>query len=78
MKADRLNNLRIVEKKSFSSHDYWLVASDTDTWAVADHGYYQSVCLTTPRSNGGSQSRSVTSNPQGQTILAFVNQEVAA
>ena len=78
MKADRFTNLRIVEKISFKSHNYWLVASDTDTWEVSDHGYYQSVRFTTPRSNGGSHNRSVTLTPQGQTILAFVQQEVTA
>jgi hypothetical protein len=71
MKADRFNNLRITEKDVNVLRTEYRVASDTDRWSVTLIDNKWGV------THQGRTYRPVTTTPQGQTILAFV-QEVAA
>jgi hypothetical protein len=72
MKADRFTNLRIVEQEANALRTEYRVASDTDRWSVTLIDNKWGV------THQGRTYRPVTSTPQGQTILAFVQQEVQA
>ena len=66
MKADRFNNLRIVEQTTNSLRTEYVVASDTDTWSVTKTGNEWGV------THRGRAYRPVTDTPQGDTVLNFV------
>jgi hypothetical protein len=66
MKADRFNNLRIVEQETNALRTEYVVASDTDTWSVTLTGNEWGV------THRGRAYRPVTDTPQGNTVLNFV------
>ena len=68
MKADRFINLHIVEQTINALRTEYVVASDTDTWSVTQRNNQWGV------THRGRTYRPVTSTPQGQVILQFVQQ----
>lgn len=66
MKADRFNNLRIVEQETNALRTEYVVASDTDTWSVTLTNNQWGV------THRGRAYRPVTDTPQGDTVLNFV------
>ena len=66
MKADRFNNLRIVEQETNVLRTEYVVASDTDTWSVTLTDNQWGV------THRGRAYRPVTDTPQGDTVLNFV------
>jgi hypothetical protein len=66
MKADRFNNLRIVEQTTNTLRTEYVVASDTDTWSVTKTDNTWGV------THRGRAYRPVTDTPQGDTVLNFV------
>ena len=72
MKADRFTNLRIVNQTTDALRTEYVVSSNTDVWSVTQRDSRWNV------KHHARHHRAVTSTPQGQTILAFVKQEVSA
>jgi len=66
MKANRFNNLRIVEQETNALRTEYVVASDTDTWSVTKTDNEWGV------THRGRAYRPVTDTPQGNTVLNFV------
>lgn len=72
MKANRFNNLRIVEQTTNTLRTEYIVSSNTDVWSVTQRDSRWFV------THHARHYRAVTNTPQGQTILTFVKQEVSA
>ena len=68
MKANRFINLHIVRQTTNPLYTEYVVASNTDTWGVYQRDDQLSV------THWGRTFRPVTSTPQGQIILQFVQQ----
>jgi len=68
MKANRFTNLHILEQTTNALRTEYVVASDTDIWSVTHRDNQWGV------THRGRTYRPVTSTPQGQTILQFVQQ----
>jgi hypothetical protein len=72
MKANRFNNLRIIKQTTDALRTEYVVSSNTDVWSVTQRDSRWNV------KHHARHHRAVTSIPQGQTILAFVKNEVKA
>jgi|APGre2960657423_1045063.scaffolds.fasta_scaffold04411_6 hypothetical protein len=70
MKADRFINLRIVEQTTNALYTEYVVESNTDEWSVIQRDNQFGV------THRGRTYRPVTSTPQGQTILQFVQKQL--
>jgi len=72
MKADRFTNLHIAKHSNNVLRTEYVVSSDTDTWSVTERN--KEWCVV----HQGRTYRPVTSTSQGQTILQFVQDQLAA
>ena len=71
MKADRFNSLHIAKQSNNVLRTEYVVSSDTDTWSVTERNNEWGVV------HRGRTYRTVTSTPQGKTILQFVQDQLA-
>jgi len=70
MKANRFINLHIAKQLTNPLFTEYVVSSDTDTWSVRERNNEWGVV------HQGRTYRPVTSTPQGQTILQFVQKQL--